>query len=56
MCYFSKVGVAKSVLGTIIGFFTFGGVKFHPLNILGDTMCVYIVASYYQKVLMRLLF
>lgn len=31
----SLVGVAKSVLQTIIGFFTFGGVRFHPLNILG---------------------
>merc|ERR1719510_2447340 len=31
----SLVGVAKSALQTIIGFFTFGGVKFHPLNITG---------------------
>merc|ERR1711899_244992 len=31
----SLVGVAKSVLQTVIGFFTFGGVRFHPLNILG---------------------
>lgn len=31
----SLVGVGKSVLQTIIGFFTFGGVRFHPLNILG---------------------
>ena len=31
----SLVGVAKSVLQTIIGFFTFGGVRFHPLNVLG---------------------
>lgn len=31
----SLVGVGKSVLQTIIGFFTFGGVRFHPLNIIG---------------------
>ena len=31
----SLVGVAKSVLQTIIGLFTFGGVRFHPLNVLG---------------------
>ena len=31
----SLVGVAKSVLQTILGFFTFGGVQFHPLNIIG---------------------
>merc|ERR1719412_962427 len=31
----SLVGVGKSVLQTVIGLFTFGGVKFHPLNILG---------------------
>jgi len=31
----SIVGVSKSILQTILGFFTFGGVKFHPLNISG---------------------
>ena len=31
----SLVGVAKSVLQTVIGLFTFGGVKFHPLNVIG---------------------
>ena len=31
----SMIGVAKSVIQTILGFFTFGGVKFHPLNIIG---------------------
>lgn len=31
----SLVGVGKSVLQTIIGFFTFGGVRFHPVNIIG---------------------
>ena len=31
----SMVGIAKSVGLTLIGFVTFGGVKFHPLNILG---------------------
>ena len=34
----SLVGVAKSVLQTIIGFFTFGGVPFHPLNVLGASI------------------
>merc|ERR1719412_564497 len=32
----SLVGVGKSVLQTVIGFFTFGGVKFHPLNVIGE--------------------
>ena len=32
----SMVGVAKSVIQTILGFFTFGGVPFHPLNIIGQ--------------------
>lgn len=31
----SLVGVAKSALGTVIGFFAFGGVPFHPLNVFG---------------------
>jgi len=31
----SFIGVSKSVIQTILGFFTFGGVKFHPLNISG---------------------
>lgn len=31
----SIVGVSKSILQTIIGFFTFGGVKFHPVNVTG---------------------
>ena len=31
----SLVGVAKSVLQTVIGLFTFGGVRFHPLNVIG---------------------
>ena len=31
----SLVLVGKSVVQTIIGFFTFGGVQFHPLNIIG---------------------
>ena len=33
----SMVGVAKSVIQTILGFFTFGGVPFHPLNIIGQS-------------------
>ena len=33
----SMVGVAKSVIQTILGFFTFGGVQFRPLNIIGKT-------------------
>ena len=31
----SLVGVAKSVLQTVIGLFTFGGIRFHPLNVIG---------------------
>jgi len=31
----SLVGVGKSVLQMLIGLFTFGGVKFHPLNVTG---------------------
>merc|ERR1712240_997851 len=34
----SMISVAKSVIQTILGFFTFGGVKFHPLNITGLVM------------------
>ncbi|CAL4142840.1 unnamed protein product, partial [Meganyctiphanes norvegica] len=34
----SLVSVAKSVVQTFIGFFVFGGVKFHPLNITGIVM------------------
>ena len=34
----SLVGVAKSVGLTLLGFFTFGGVKFHPLNVAGLSM------------------
>jgi len=31
----SLVGVGKSVVQTIIGFFVFGGVRYHPLNVAG---------------------
>ena len=31
----SMVSVAKSVIQTVLGFFTFGGVRFHPLNVVG---------------------
>jgi len=34
----SMVSVAKSVIQTVVGFFTFGGVQFHPLNITGLVM------------------
>jgi len=34
----SMISVAKSVIQTIVGFFTFGGVQFHPLNITGLVM------------------
>jgi len=34
----SMVSVAKSVIQTILGFFTFGGVQFHPLNVVGLVM------------------
>jgi solute carrier family 35 protein len=36
----SMVGVAKSAIQTVLGFFTFGGVVFHPLNVLGLGMNV----------------
>jgi len=50
----SLVGVAKSVLQTIIGFFTFGGVPFHPLNVLGLLLntiggCLYSYAKYHES-------
>jgi len=49
----SLVGVGKSVLQTIIGFFTFGGVRFHPLNILGLILntaggALYSYVKYYE--------
>ena len=31
----SVVGVPKSFLQTLIGYFTFGGVPYHPLNVAG---------------------
>ncbi|KAK7063191.1 hypothetical protein SK128_025510 [Halocaridina rubra] len=34
----SLVSVAKSVIQTLVGFFVFGGVKYHPLNIAGIVM------------------
>lgn len=34
----SMLSVGKSVIQTVLGFFTFGGVKFHPLNITGLVM------------------
>ncbi|KAF2359193.1 hypothetical protein FHG87_010052 [Trinorchestia longiramus] len=34
----SLVGVAKTTFQTAIGFFTFGGVRFHPLNVTGIFM------------------
>lgn len=37
----SMVGVSKSVIQTVVGFFTFGGVQFHPLNILGLVMNIF---------------
>jgi len=37
----SMVSVGKSVIQTVVGFFTFGGVKFHPLNIVGLCLNVF---------------
>ncbi|KAG7167258.1 UDP-galactose/UDP-glucose transporter 7-like 2 [Homarus americanus] len=34
----SLVSVAKSAIQTLVGFFVFGGVKYHPLNIAGIVM------------------
>ena len=33
-----QVGVGKSILQTLLGFFMFGGVTFHPVNVLGHVM------------------
>ena len=35
---FLQVGVGKSILQTLLGFFMFGGVTFHPVNVLGHVM------------------
>lgn len=37
----SLVGVAKSALGTVLGFFAFGGVPFNPVNIFGLVLNVF---------------
>lgn len=42
----SMISVAKSVIQTALGFFTFGGVKFHPLNIAGTLSSDINVLSY----------
>ena len=34
----SQVGVGKSILQTLLGFFMFGGVTFHPVNVIGHVM------------------
>lgn len=49
----SLVSVAKSVAQTLIGFVTFGGVKFHPLILLGITLntlggFIYTYIKYYE--------
>ncbi|XP_059082268.1 uncharacterized protein LOC131879833 isoform X2 [Tigriopus californicus] len=49
----SLVSVAKSVAQTVIGFVTFGGVKFHPLILLGITLntlggFIYTYIKYYE--------
>nr|XP_042906162.1 UDP-galactose/UDP-glucose transporter 7 isoform X1 [Parasteatoda tepidariorum] len=48
----SLVGVIKSILQTVIGFFTFGGVKFNPLNVFGITLNLFggILYSYSKYV------
>jgi len=48
----SMIGVAKSVIQTILGFFTFGGVKFHPLNIIGLVMNIFggIIYTYIKHI------
>ena len=33
-----QVGVGKSILQTLLGFFMFGGVTFHPVNVVGHVM------------------
>jgi len=47
----SMISVAKSVIQTVLGFFTFGGVKFHPLNITGLVMNILggVIFSYVKQ-------
>ncbi|GFT22845.1 hypothetical protein NPIL_274731 [Nephila pilipes] len=50
----SLVGVLKSILQTVIGFFTFGGVKLNSLNILGISLnmfggIMYTYTKYYER-------
>ncbi len=52
--HFSLVGVVKSVLTTVIGFFTFGGVPVTTLTVLGVTLnsmggVLYSYAKYVEK-------
>jgi len=50
----SLVGVAKAIFQTVIGYFTFGGVPYHPLNVAGLflNLCggfLYTKAKYKEK-------
>ena len=47
-----QVGVGKSILQTLLGFFMFGGVTFHPVNVIGHVMNImggigYTLLKYY---------
>ena len=49
----SQVGVGKSILQTLLGFFMFGGVTFHPVNVVGHVMNImggigYTLLKYYS--------
>lgn len=51
----SVVGVLKGIVAVFLGFFLLGGVKFHPLNVLGISLNVlggvwYTVSKYRQSV------
>ena len=48
-----QVGVGKSILQTLLGFFMFGGVTFHPVNVIGHVMNImggigYTLLKYYS--------
>merc|ERR1712004_401843 len=48
-----QVGVGKSILQTLLGFFMFGGVTFHPVNVVGHVMNImggigYTLLKYYS--------
>ena len=39
----SIVGVVKGVLVTLVGYFSFGGMKFDPINVSGEYIFIIII-------------